>query len=160
MSMLSEKVRGKVADERCIVKRCRKEGCRVSLEKAPTPRILLDLDRPGVPFLLPDDTRCDYLFVGGPGESEEARVAPMELKKGEIKAADIVSQLRAGANLAERLIPAEASPKFVPVAVHGRGMARYQADILRRSGSHILFRGEKYAVKIIKCGARLVDALR
>ena len=112
MSTLSEKVREKVADERCIVRRCRKEGCSVSLEKAPIPRILLDLDRPGVPFLSPNDSRCDYLFIGGPGESDKAWVAPMELKKGDIKATTVVNQLRAGAEFAERLIPSEASPNL------------------------------------------------
>ncbi len=160
MSMLSEKVRAKVADERCIVTRCTKSGCRVSLAKAPSPRIILDLDRPGVPFLSQGDSRCDYLFAGGPGESEKAWVAPMELKKGEIKAADIVSQLRAGANLAERLIPAEASPKFVPVAAHGGRITRYQKAILQRKESRISFRDKEYVVRTIKCGAPLTNALR
>ena len=50
-----------------MVGRLRKEGCKVSLNDAPEPRLIVDFDKPGSP-LGQNQTRCDYLFVADSGE--------------------------------------------------------------------------------------------
>ena len=61
MSGLVQRVRARV-DDRCIATRIRKQGCSVSLDGAPAPRVIVDFDKLGSP-LGPSDQRCDYLFV-------------------------------------------------------------------------------------------------
>ncbi len=47
----------------CCVDRCQGQGCSVSLEDAPTPFVLINMDCPDIQI---EDAskRCDYLFIG------------------------------------------------------------------------------------------------
>ena len=101
----------------CIAKgKYSKEGCSVSLKGAPTPPIMIDLDKPQAP-VRQNDPKCDYIFIGGCGD---VWLAPLELKKGELDASKVVKQLQAGADIADaHIIPANEQVQFQPVAVFG-----------------------------------------
>ena len=141
--------------EDCISRRCRKSGCSASMRNAPSPRILIDLDHPQAPAD-PSKTRCDYIFIGGSGA---AWVAPMELKRGEVSASEVASQLQAGADIADRIVPADANVKFRAIAVSG-SMSRAERRELDKPANQIRFRNVKFRVTPLRCRAPLANALR
>ena len=158
----------RTVDPGCLVKTCEKQGCTVRLEDAPHPSRLIDMDHPGSPAgrdvrrrrpRQRGARRCDYLFVGEGGEATTLYVVPLELKSSGIKTGTVSSQLRAGAKVAERIVPGSSSIRFVPVAAHG-GMHRKQIKDLARPGMGVPFRGEEYPIRLIRCGDPLVAALR
>lgn len=69
---LTRIVRSRVS-ERCIVKKCRKKGCTVSLKEAPSSRLIIDCDRPLSPFSQ-DESRCDYIFFSDTVDGDESDV--------------------------------------------------------------------------------------
>ena len=118
MSGLVQRVRAKV-DSRCIATRIHKEGCSVSLDGAPTIRLIVDLDEPSSP-LPPPNQRCDYLFLADAADGDDW-LAPLELKRGQFDASEAVVQLRAGTRAADQLVPRNLAVRFRPVAVFGGG---------------------------------------
>ncbi len=153
---LVESVRGRI-DPECLVSRMRKEGCTVSLKDAPRERLIVDFDKPGGP-VGGEGRRCDYLFVADGAQDEAGWVAPLELKKGALRASEVVRQLRAGAEAAERLVPGGLRPAFRPVAAYG-SIHKLERTALRERRNLIAFRGRMEAVRLMKCGDRLKKAL-
>ena len=47
----------------CRATRCRKEGCSLGLNNAPSPHVLIDMDHPDAP-IGPNESKCDYIFIG------------------------------------------------------------------------------------------------
>ena len=141
----------------CIAKgKYRKEGCSVSLKGAPTPPIMIDLDKPQAP-VRQNDPKCDYIFIGGCGD---VWLAPLELKKGELDASKVVKQLQAGADIADaHIIPANEQVQFQPVAVFGGRLHPAQQDRLSQSASQIRFRGKRFNIRLLRCGQPLIEAL-
>ena len=141
----------------CIAKgKYRKEGCSVSLKGAPTPPIMIDLDKPQAP-VKQNDPKCDYIFIGGCGD---VWLAPLELKKGELDASKVVKQLQAGADIADaHIIPANEQVQFQPVAVFGGKLHRIQRTQLLKPSSKIRFKGERFNIQLLKCGQPLIEAL-
>ena len=141
----------------CIAKgKYRKEGCSVSLKGAPTPPIMIDLDKPQAP-VRQNDPKCDYIFIGGCGD---VWLAPLELKKGELDASKVVKQLQAGADIADaHIIPANEQVQFQPVAVFGGKLHRIQRTQLLKPSSKIRFKGERFNIQLLKCGQPLIEAL-
>ena len=79
----------------CRVSACDRDGCRISMQKAPAQRVIVDLDCDELG--LPSATkRRDYLFVGE--EPRHVWVAPIERKSGGFKARAVVEQLQRGAD--------------------------------------------------------------
>ena len=156
MNLVVAAVRKNV-DKSCLVKRCRKEGCAVSLAGAPESCLIVDFDKPGSP-LGPDSTRCDYLFVAE-GSGGSGWVAPLELKKGQLRADEVVRQLQAGARAAAHLVPSGAPVAFRPVAVSGNA-PKHERNRLKDKRNWIRFRGGDKPVRLIPCRAPLVRALR
>ena len=134
---------------RCLVRRCRKEGCQVSLRDASPDRVVIDFDKPGAP-LRRDETRCDYLVVAGNW------IAPLELKRGQA-GLKIVEQLQAGADVARGLVPGDAALVFGPV-VAARGIHRELTRKLRRE--RIKFGKKAEPVRVIRCGGALAEAFQ
>ncbi len=99
----------------CQAPQCRKGSCSLSMKDAPTNRVLIDLDSDDAPVRR-NQERCDYIFVA---QANDTRVAALELKGGKLDASEVVRQLRAGARLAERIVPADAPVRFAAIAVHG-----------------------------------------
>ena len=154
MADLVERIRENLPNE-CLAKgKYRKKGCSVSLQKAPVPFIMIDMDKPQAP-VKQNDTKCDYIFIGG---SSNVFLVPLELKRGKLDASDVVRQLQAGANIADnRIIPKRESVQLLPVAICGGKFHR--AEIRRLSQHKIRFRGKPSNVQLLKCGDPLTKAL-
>ena len=148
-------VKKKVPDS-CQVTRCGKEGCSLSMKGAPAKRVLIDLDSADAP-IRQHQTRCDYIFVG---QTPDVCVAALELKGGGLDASKVVAQLKAGAKLANRIVPSDSQVRFSAISVHGRRINPKQRDHLLRPRNQITFRNEKFTVKLARCGDTLASALR
>lgn len=133
---------------------CESPGCAVSLDDAPSCRIVVDFDSPALGLL--GRPRADFLFVG---ETEEAVwVAPIELKGSRWKAESVALQLQAGADAADRWLPAGSAFRFCPVLAHRMkrfGRDRWSALRKRR----IRLRGQERWPISIECGRPLTEAL-
>ena len=157
MTGLVERVRRDL-DSRCLVKGgLSKDGCKVVMTDAPSPRLIVDFDKPGSP-LAADATRCDYLLVAE-GEHADGWVAVLELKRGRLDADEVVKQLRAGASAAERFVPRGEAFRFRPVVASG-SVPRYERTKLRHKANMIGFHEHKEPVRLMSCGARLAMTLR
>lgn len=151
MTDLVEIVRSKIK-EKCIAKRCKKDGCSVSLKCVPKQHLIIDFDKPGSP-LGQGDKRCDYLFVANE-PTNRAWLAPLELKKSKVDAKEVVEQLKAGADIAKKLVPGNVEVNFRPIVVH-RGIRKAERDKLKKESSKIRFRDLKESVRLINCGGKL-----
>ena len=136
---------------------CYDHGCSLSLDGAPDPNLLIKAED-----MIPESQgqlRCDFLFVGGDDQrSDGLWVVPVELSSGRKRAFRFLGQLRAGTELADRLLPADIPVNFCPVAVHGKDLHRRDYDILR--SRKIRFRDEEFGVSIVWCETMLLDALQ
>ena len=157
MSGLVQRVRERV-DARCVATRIRKEGCRVSLEDAPQPYLIVDFDKPGSP-LGPSDERCDYLLVANAADFD-GWVVPLELKRGRFDAGGISDQLQAGAGAAERLLPRNFAVEFQPIAVFGGGTTKAERLEARKKKNWVRFRGSAREMLLMKSGQKLADQFR
>ena len=145
-------------DSGCLVEECSRPGCAVGLEGIPDPYRLIDLDHPDSPARA-NAARCDYLFIGEDDRGARLHVVPLELKSGGIRVGTVSSQLRAGARIAERIVPGASSIRFVPVAASGGKLHRRRIDDLARRVNGVPFRGERYSIRLIRCGEPLSRAL-
>lgn len=148
-----EEVR-RAVPEGCVVNRCSKGRCTVSLRNAPEPRVLIDLDHPSIADQ--NATRCDYIFIGG---SDKVWVAPMELKSGSPNVSEIAPQLQAGADIADGIVPRGAKVEFMPLAVFG-GSGPRDARVFTKSAYRINFRSQSIEIRPHKCRTPLALALR
>ena len=153
---LIESVRRKV-DPACLVSGMRKAGCTVSLNDAPGERLIVDFDKRGAP-VRGNGPNCDYLFVAEGVQGEAGWVAPLELKRGALRASEAVRQLRAGAEVAEQPVPGGLQPAFRPVAAYG-SIHKLERAALRERRNRIAFRGRLEAVRLMTRGDRLTKAL-
>lgn len=138
----------------CVVGGMSKEGCSISLADVKDKHVIVDLDKLGSP-LTQAETRCDYLYVAdGAGAST---VAVIELKSGALRPDSVGKQLQAGATAAEKLVAASRNVHFYPIAATGSvtkaGRKRVRMPIVQ-------FHGTKAVMRRIKCGAKLLSALR
>ena len=145
-------------DSGCLVETCSKQGCTIGLEGAPSPYRLIDLDHPDSPAGR-NSRRCDYLFIGENDGAARLHVVPLELKSNGIKVSTVSSQLRAGAIIAERIVRGASSIRFVPVAAHGGKLHRKQINDLAKRANGVPFQGERYSIRLIRCGDPLSRAL-
>ena len=129
----------------------------MSLAAAPKPYLIVDFDKPGSP-LGPHETRCDYLFIAE-GEGDVGLVAPLELKRGSLHAREVAGQLQAGASAAEKLVPPDEPIELRPVAASS-GRSKAERTRLKAKGNRIRLHGRLEAVRLMSCGAPLVEALR
>lgn len=133
---------------------CESPGCVLSLDDAPACRVVVDFDRPELGLV--GRPRPDFLFVG---ETEEAAwVAPIEMKGGRWKAESVARQLQAGADAADRWLPAGSEVRFCPVLAHRmRPFGRDRWLALRKQ--RIRLRGQVKRPIDIECGRSLMEAL-
>lgn len=104
----------------------------------------------------PNASRCDFVFFSDSGNL----VAALELKRGKIEARQLVRQLQAGADLADRLVPAGNPVRFIPVAAYGGKAHRNELAELAHPRSQIRFRGDRTRIELLRCGQTLVQAIR
>ena len=140
-------------DPRCLSQECEKQGCEVDLAGVPRPFHLIDMDRPGSPAR---GSRCDYLLVGADhGPNHDLYVVPLELKSSGFQAQAVSRQLAGGAKVADRDVP-KARCRFVPIVAH-HGAHRREINNLAKHP--VRFRGKPHAIKLIRCGEEVVEAL-
>ena len=142
-------------DAKCLVQTCEKQGCSVDLADLPKPFRLIDMDHPASPAK-GKGARCDYLFIGvGKPNADDLRIVPLELKSSPFSAKGVSKQLARGAKMAERVVPG-GQRRFVPVVVH-EGTHRRQIQELAKHP--VTFRGSKYIITSLPCGASLSEVL-
>ena len=139
----------------CIARRCRRDGCSVNLRGVPVPHVLIDMD---TGLVGNNDSKCDYIFIGGTTNASNAWVVPIELKKGDFKAREVVAQLQAGAQFAETLCDCT-HVQFLPVLASGTSHIA-QRNELKKKSNWIVFRGRPVEVERIRCGEFLASALK
>ena len=120
---------------------------------APQPNLLIKMDCDGLE-IENGDGKCDFIFISDDGDW----VVALELKRGKPDASDIVEQLRAGARFADRIVPRDATVRFLPLAVYG-GKA-HSTELRKFRQSRISFRGRSVNVEILKCRRRIIEKLR
>ena len=140
-----------------FVNRLRKVGCRISLNGAPSPRLIVDFDKKGSP-LNKNQTRCDYLYFAE-SAGKFTWVVPLELKRGCLDVSKAVEQLKAGTRVAEQYVSANEPVKFRPVAA-AKSVPKARRDKLKEKGSRIRFHGRTEAIRFMTCGAQLRDVLK
>lgn len=145
-------------DVRCHTTVCRDGRCSLKLEGAPTPSILISLEHKDAPVET-GQKRCDYLFVGGSDAKGGPWVAPVELTAGPAKVDKFLPQLRAGADIADKLLPQNVQIRFRPVAVYGGGFHPIERDNFKRRANHVVFRNKRVPIKLVKCKSPLTKAL-
>ena len=152
-----ETVRTKT-DPQCHATTCRDGRCALSLKDLPKPYVLISLEHEAAPV----ETRrahCDYLFVGGSDEKGGPWVAPVELTASPARVSKILPQLRAGAGIADRLLPQNVQVRFRPVAAYGGELHRVERTGFLKSANRVVFRSKPVPVKLVRCGSPLRKAL-
>ncbi len=146
----------KRTDLRCHTTSCREGRCSLSLENAPKPMTLINLEHEAAP-VGPNSPRSDFLFVGGNAPNAEW-VAPIELTASSARVSKFLPQLRAGAEIASRLIPQNQKVSFRPVAAYGGKLRRSERDNFLKRANYVTFRNMPTPVKLIRCGSPLIKA--
>lgn len=155
-----EEIRQRVGQN--TTKSCTRSGCRVSmanLQSKPTNRVVLDVDLAS-PTDKAKTNQCDLILFHIDDVQNGLVGAPMELKSGDVKISDAVSQLREGARIVDNFAPKNVEINLVLVLVHGEGMHKAQYERLRRA--RIRFRGEEFPINTARCGhpGNLAQALK
>jgi len=145
MTGLLATVRSQVAQS-CIVNRCSKDGCSVSLQGSSRNRLVIDCDLPGSPFG-PNQAKCDYLLFEE-ARNRAGRAVPIELKSGRIRARDTIQQLQAGATAIENIVPAHLVVRLLPLLAYGNIPKGERAAI---ENGRVRFRGEPLRISRIRC---------
>ena len=154
---LTQAVRSAIS-QACITRRCREEGCSLSLSGTSQQAFAIDMNHDDAP-IDQNQTHCDFLFVGSRDRETEEWVVPIELKRGAIGADEARDQLQAGADAAECLVPNELPLRFLPLAVSG-SVKRAERAKLRKSSHEIRFRRRRVLIERVRCGSPLADILR
>ena len=146
-----------------MVNTCSRRGCTVDLANAPSPYVLIDIDRcAAVDSDLKgmDGERCDYVFVGE--SKDNGWVVLMEFKGGaNVRYAKAVRQLAAGVRWTERKLEEhEGVLKVVPVVVIKKGLTQRRDQYRRLKLRPVECGGRKWPVRLLRCGERLANIIR
>ena len=121
-------------------------------------RVIIDLDCKDLK-LPSNQTKCDYIFLGAKErDADKDWVVPMELKKGDADISEVAKQLQGGANVADRIVPHDASTQFIPVVASSK-FSKQERQQLRNKSNNVRFRGRSVIVQRIKCGTSLAQVL-
>ena len=162
MKSMASVMKAKV-HERCIVSTCSRGDCAVDLTNAPSPCVLIDIDR--CVAVDPDlreigGKRCDFVFVGDDGDG--GWIVPMEFKGGaNVQFAKAVQQLAAGARWTERKLAVDGNAvTVVPVVVIEKGVTPRRDQYRRLRLGAVDFQQGKWPVRLLRCGERLANLTR
>ena len=145
-------------DPKCHSKTCRDGRCTLLLDEAPAPFALISLEHAASPVER-NEPRSDYLFVGG-NRGNGAWVAPIELTASSARVSKFLPQLRAGAEIASRLIPRNIPVRFRPVAAYGGELRRIEVRNFLKRSNQVVFRNVPTPIKLVRCGSPLNKALK
>ena len=156
MTDLVDRIKQRLPDE-CLKKgHLTKQGVTVSKKGAPEPSIAIDLDHEKAP-VKQGQTKCDYIFIGGRGE---VFLIPLEFTKQEFDSSKAVRQLRAGAQIAARIILDSEDVQFRPAVVCKGRVRRDEKRKLSQPANKIRFKGAPSVIKVLNHKEPLVNALR
>lgn len=149
----------------CQTENCCDSGCSISLQGIPEPFVLINLEHDVAPrhrnhSRHRNHPHCDFLLVAGEDENDGPWVAPIELTTGNKDDDLLLRQLRAGADIADDLLPPRASFRFRPILAHDGRLHQYViTEVIRRSSSYIQLRNETEPIELMRCRETLADAL-
>ena len=146
-------------DMQCHTTVCRDGSCSLSLEDVSEPWVLVSLEQETAPVKA-KQVHCDYLFVGDSDGKGGPWVAPVELTASAARVSKFLPQLRAGADIADKLLPQNVQVRFRPVAAYGGELRRIERDNFLKPANHIAFRSKKVPIKLVRCGSPLTKALK
>ena len=152
-----ETVRTKT-DAQCHATTCRDGSCSLSLKNVPKPSILISLEHEAAPVQA-RQAHCDYLFVGGSDRNGGPWVAPVELTASAARVSKFLPQLRAGADIADELLPQHIQVRFRPVAAYRGELRRIERARFLKPANRVVFRSQLVPIKLVRCGSRLTKAL-
>ncbi len=153
MESLIDLVTKKALPESIVTARLKRKGCSLSLESAPEPNTIVDLDKAGLPG---DQSRADFLFVS---DQSSGWVVPIEMKKGAVGSVrDVVKQLQASTQLAECWFSGAGPVDFRAVLVSG-SLPKAANRELKKPENQVRYCGKKWPVQRIRCGNPLKSAL-
>ena len=121
---------------------------------APVPYVLIDLDCPTL-SIARNSSRCDFVFLSDSGNW----VVPLELKRGSLRASEVLSQLRGGARFIEQTVSPTGQTRFLPIAVIGGKVHASERRKLREKNFQVHFRGKSVNIELLRCGDAIAKAL-
>ena len=141
-----------------ISNECKEGKCHLTLQELdPAQYILIAMDGPSSPASQ-TETRCDFLFFGRIPDSDHFWVSPIELTASANKPSTrIIEQLRAGADLADNLVPLGQDVSFAPIAAGPFG--KFKRREFRSIQNRICFRNTLAFPAAVSCSSDLLDAL-
>lgn len=157
MTKLSSCVEKKIPPE-CRVKKCRRNGCSVSLQGFSPSKLIINMDceQLGICGSLEN---CDYIVFGAASETEW--IVPLELKRGNVEAAKVRNQIQEGTNYVEKeLLDSETSAQFRPVVVFKGKVHRSQTQKLKEKQCKVKFQNEDFEVILLRSGKKLMEVLK
>ena len=149
----------------CQTDCCCDSGCCISLEGIPKPYVLINLEHDAAPRHRNHSPHqhhphCDFLLVAGNDENGGPWVAPIELTTGNKSGDVVLRQLRAGADIADDLLPPGVSFRFRPILAHDGRLHKYViTEVIIRQSSYIQLRYDQEPVELMRCWQSLCDAL-
>ena len=149
----------------CQTDCCYDSGCCMSLEGIPEPYVLINLEHDDAPHHRNhsrhrNHPHCDFLLIAGKDENGGPWVAPIELTTGNKNGKLLLRQLRAGADIADDLLPPHASFRFRPIFAHDGRLHQYViTEVIDRRSSYIQLRGESEPIELARCHGTLADTL-
>ncbi len=149
----------------CQTDCCCDSGCCSSVQGLPEPYVLINLEHDDAPKHREHSRQhfhphCDYLLIAGDDEDGGPWVAPIEMTTGNKDYETLLRQLRAGADIADDLLPAGVSFKFRPIFVHDGRVHPYVINVLlRQQGNSIQFRNETQLIELSRCRGQIAEAL-
>ena len=149
----------------CQTDCCCDSGCCMSLEGIPEPYVLINLEHNVAPRHRNhsrhyNHPHCDFLLVAGADENGGPWVAPIELTTGNKDGKLLLRQLRAGADIADDLLPPNVSFRFRPILAHDGRLHQYViTNVIYLQSSYIQLRYESEPIELTRCRGTLADAL-
>ena len=152
-------------DPLCQTQCCYDSGCCMSLQDIPEPYVLINLEHDTAPRHRShsrhyNHPHCDFLLVAGDDENGGPWVAPIELTTGNKDGELILRQLRAGADIADDLLPPEVSFRFKPIFAHDGRLHQYViTEVIYKLSSYIQLRDESEPIELTHCSGSLAESL-
>ena len=149
----------------CQTDCCYDSGCCMSLQGIPEPYVLINLENDSAPRHRNHSRHnkhphCDFLLVAGNDDNGGPWVAPIELTTGNKDGKLLLRQLRAGADIADDLLPPNASFRFRPILAHDGRMHQYViTNVIYLQSNYIQLRDASEPIELTRCRGTLADAL-
>ena len=149
----------------CQTDICSDSGCCMSIHGIPEPYVLINLEHDAAPRHREhsrhrNHPHCDYLLIAGGDDNGGPWVAPIELTTGNKDGDVLLRQLRAGADIADQILPRDIAFRFKPVFAHDGRLHRYVInEVVTKESNYIEFRGEAEPIELTRCREALANAL-